>query len=404
MPIEIRGRIPFEGKTATSSTDAGRYAAFFVFPNGAPTADPEVIGRAAREQEALGFDSSLVPQNSARPDVWSVVGWALAATRNLKLVAAHRVGLQQPTLAARTFATLDRLSNGRQLVHIIQGRTDEDMQRDGDFLVKSERYERSAEYLEIFRRELTEQEAFSFEGKFYRIRDAWSAVKPVQHPYGAISLAGTSPAALELAAKHADVYTVGGTSPDEVATHIQRAQDVARPYGKELRFWYGGFNVILGKTDDEAWARAEAVADEVERFKATHEIAPSINAIQVSTAATGGSAQSAQPDREGPIYHRLSRISGHGPTIVGSPQTLVEALLEYYERGVSIITLGGLCELIAGSGPDLLTSEDRALLRATISGLREGVAERDAGRAAAGVGAATFHPGASVAQAVGAAA
>ncbi len=370
MPIEIRGRIPFNGKQPLSDTPAGRYASFFVQRSPRAGADASVIIRAAREQEALGYDSSLIPQNSLRADVWTCCGWALAATRRLNLVAAHRIGWQQPTLAARTLATLDQLSGGRQHVHILQGRSDEDMRRDGDFLDKAERYARSEEYLQIFKRTLVAEQPFDFSGRYYQVRDAYSTVHPTRLP--TLHFPGGSDAGLDLAARHADVWAVAGHTPEQARMGIERVSRLAlERHGRELqRFWVGAFNLILGRSDELAWAKAEAITQEVEAFIAAgHAPQPLLSGA--------GELQS----DSGALYTRLGRLSGHGPSLVGSPATVAAQVLAFYRAGVTCFTLGGLCEYHSYDGSDLIGHEDRELLAEVIALIRRGVADEDRRRA-----------------------
>lgn len=393
MPIDIRGRIPFTGKHPLSDTPIGRYASFFVQPPVPATADAHVIVRAAREQERLGYDSSLIPQNSTRPDVWACSGWALAATKRLRLVAAHRIGLQAPTLAARTLATLDRLSGGRQQVHILQGRTDADQRRDGDFLPLAERYSRAEEYVQIFKQTLTAREPFSFDGDYYRVRNAFSEVKPVQTPHPLLHFPGGSEAGQHLAARHADAWAVNGTTLDEVRTAIAGIRRIAREhYDRTLdRFWTGGFNVILADTEQAAWDRAEQIADEVARF-----IGEGRAQAPVNTRSSAGAP--VRPDRDGAsLYFRLARLTGHGPSLVGTPDSVARTLLAYYGAGVTTVTLGGLCETHSFDGTDLIALDDKHLLASLIAQLRHGAARHDAERAGrdgdAGGAGATAGPG-----------
>jgi alkanesulfonate monooxygenase SsuD/methylene tetrahydromethanopterin reductase-like flavin-dependent oxidoreductase (luciferase family) len=66
----------------------------------------------------------------------------LAKTEKLQLLA-HRPNVSYPTFAAKTFATVDQVSDGRVTVHFITGGTDQEQQREGDYLTKDERYERT---------------------------------------------------------------------------------------------------------------------------------------------------------------------------------------------------------------------------------------------------------------------
>lgn len=365
MPIEIRGRIPFNGKTPLSDTPAGRYASFFIQASSRSTADGQAIIRAAREQEALGYDSSLIPTNSSRPDVWACCGWALAATRRLHLVGALRIGWQQPTLAARTLATLSRLSGGRVHAHMLQGRTDEDMRRDGDFLDKGERYARSEEFLQVFKQALHGAEPFDFEGRFYRVKGAFSSVKPL--PGLRLHFPGGSAAGKALAARHADVWAVSSTTVAQTAQAVAELNTLAGQALRQLKgFWAGAFNVIVAPTDEQAWAKAAAITQEVERFLAAHPRAALITPRAVEEDFPGGA-----------LYLGLGRLTGHGPSLVGSPETIAQTVLAYYRAGVTCITLGGLCEYQSEDGSDLITGEDRELLAQLIRLTRQQVADHD---------------------------
>ncbi|MBK4999741.1 LLM class flavin-dependent oxidoreductase [Pseudomonas sp. S31] len=365
MPIEIRGRIPFNGKTPLSDTPAGRYAAFFIQADQRSTADSQTIIRAAREQEALGYDSSLIPTNSSRPDVWACCGWALAATRDLHLVGALRIGWQQPTLAARTLATLSQLSAGRLHAHLLQGRTDEDMRRDGDLLDKAQRYARSEEYLEIFKQTLHGTEPFDYQGEFYRVQGAFSTVKPIAGLR--LHFPGGSPVGKSLAARHADVWAVAGSQAGEVAEGIAEIKELAQGNQRQLAgFWAGAFNVILAPSDEQAWAKAVAITREVERFLEANPRPPAATPQAASDDFPGGA-----------LYLGLSRLTGHGPSLVGSPERVAQAIVQYYRAGVTCITLGGLCEYQSVDGNDLITTEDRELLAHLIRLTRQYIAAED---------------------------
>ena len=49
-------------------------------------------------------------------------------------------------------AGLDRIGNGRVMIHIISGGSDQDQRREGDYTTKEQRYRRSEEFIEIIRR------------------------------------------------------------------------------------------------------------------------------------------------------------------------------------------------------------------------------------------------------------
>lgn len=383
MPIDIRSRIPASAAVpAPAGTDQALANHLDFYLNRRRGFEPEVIVRAARDQETLGFDSSLFPQYATRPAVWPVVGWALAHTSRLKLVAAHRIGVQEPAPAARTLATLDRLSDGRITIHVLQGRGDEDLQRDGVFVSKEEGYARSHEYLDIFLRTLTSTEPFSYEGQHYRIEGSVSDVRPAQAPYPVISIPGTSDQGIELAVKYADVHTVPTATVATAAAAIEKTRAVARRLGRSapLGFW-GDANIVLGATDDAAWALARRIGAAVAEVKG--EVAQA-NYVH-------GDAYGRNVADEGPVWYApLNRLTGHGYTLVGSPATLAAHFLELYRLGVGVITLGGIGQNYTREGVLLDPAGEHALLRELIALLHDGALAIDRERVA---GAAELPPG-----------
>ncbi len=85
------------------------------------------------------------------PDGLLIAADAAAHTKRVGFLVAHRPGFQAPTNAARSFATLDQLSQGRAAIHVISGGDDVDQQRDGDYIGKDERYARTDEYVGILK-------------------------------------------------------------------------------------------------------------------------------------------------------------------------------------------------------------------------------------------------------------
>ena len=110
----------------------------------------------AQAAEAGGFDRLLVGYFSDGPDGFLLAASAAAHTDRLGFLLAHRPGFVAPTVAARKFATLDQITDGRAAIHVITGGDDVDQQRDGDWLDKDERYARTDEYVDILKRIWTE--------------------------------------------------------------------------------------------------------------------------------------------------------------------------------------------------------------------------------------------------------
>ena len=102
--------------------------------------NPDYVEALARAHEGSGFDRVLIAHSSAMPDGFVVADQILSRTERLGVLLAHRPGFLAPTLAARSYATLDAFHPGRVAMHVITGGDDADQQRDGDFADKATRY------------------------------------------------------------------------------------------------------------------------------------------------------------------------------------------------------------------------------------------------------------------------
>src|ERR1700712_4222708 len=116
-----------------------------VHPASGPPLDPAVVRRFVDAHEQGGFDQVLVGHSASTPDGLQVAAYGAAHSERLGFLVAHRPGFVAPTLAARSFATLDQFSGGRVAMHVISGGNDADQRRDGDHLDKDARYRRTDE-------------------------------------------------------------------------------------------------------------------------------------------------------------------------------------------------------------------------------------------------------------------
>ena len=157
MPVEFIGMISTRDQSETRRSRG-------------PVVDRDYVRRFARAHEDAGFDRVLIGYSSSQPDGTQVAAYAAAHTERLSFLVAHRPGFVAPTLAARTFATLDQFAGGRIAVHIITGGSDGEQRRDGDHLSKDERYERTDEYLDILKQAWTSDAPFDHDGRYYRSR------------------------------------------------------------------------------------------------------------------------------------------------------------------------------------------------------------------------------------------
>jgi len=336
--------------------------------------DPDYVRDFARAHETAGFDRILVPHHSTSPSATLTISYAAAVTERVRFMLAHRPGFTAPTLAARELATLDQFSRGRLAVHIISGGSDDEQQRDGDFLDHDARYARTDEYLGILRRIWTEDRPFDHEGVHYRFRQGYSEVKPAQSPHVPIYFGGASPAALAVAGKHADVYALWGESLDQVRELTARVRAEAAKHGRQVHFSVS-FRPILAATEDEAWARAHRILGETRRLRDAAGLAAgsplqSEGARRLLAAADRGT----RVDKR--LWTEIAKLTGarsNSTALVGTPEQVADALLDYYDLGVTTFLIRGFDPL------DDAIDYGREL----IPRVRAAVAARDASRRAA---------------------
>ena len=304
-----------------------------------PVIDVDYVSTVARAHEAAGFDRALVAFHSTAPDSIIVAGHAASVTIRLGLMIAHRPGFAAPTVAARQLATLDQFSGGRIAVHIITGGDDAEQRQDGDFLGKDDRYARTDEYLGVMKREWTSEQPFDHKGRFYEVAGAFSAVRSVRYPHIPIYFGGASEVALTVAAKHADVYALWGETHAQVRDLIGKVSGLARAYGRTPRFSLS-MRPILAETEEKAWARAEAIYQRALTMAGTDAKPPAAN-----TGAHRLLAAVAQGERlDKRLWTKMASLSGgrwNSTALVGTPEQVAEALLDYHDLGVTTFLIRG---------------------------------------------------------------
>ena len=356
-----------------------------IIPPSGPVVDPAFTLEFARAHEDAGFDRVLIGYFSTAPDGFIVASWVLQATERLGVLLAHRPGFVAPTVAARKLATLDQFSGGRLAVHVITGGSDEDQARDGDFLDKAARYRRTDEYLDVVRRTWTATEPFDVDGEFYTVRKAFSQVRCVRQPHLPIYFGGSSPEAVTVSARHADVYALWGEPLAEAAAHIATVKAAAAEHGR-----HPGISLstrpILAETDAEAWDRAYRILDEARR-----------HSRGVAAPQNAGSQRLLAAAEKGDVLDRClftplaaaTGARGNSTALVGSVETVTAALLDYYDIGVTTFLIRGYDplddavgygELVARVRDEVARRRQRSqtpgLVAAVAEGAVDGVHER----------------------------
>jgi alkanesulfonate monooxygenase len=303
---------------------------------------PSYLTAFARAHDEAGFDLALVGYSSSSAEGFLVALHAASQTRRLGYLVAHRPGFVAPTLMARKVATFDHLTGGRLALHIITGKTDDEQHGDGDFTPKAERYRRASEYLELMKLAWASEGPFDFSGEFYRVEGASADVRPLQKPHPLLFFGGASPGALAMGAQWCDVYAIYAEPLASTRERIAQFRAQAAAFGR-----VPGFNIslrpIIAATEGAAWDKAN----------------------RILAAMTGKKGWSRQEDASGPVDNAGKRLMsfaleadvhderlwmpiaratgalGNTSCLVGTPEQVAKAMLEYYRLGVDSFLIRG---------------------------------------------------------------
>ncbi|WP_329489586.1 LLM class flavin-dependent oxidoreductase [Kitasatospora sp. NBC_01246] len=367
MPVEFLGI----AATGDGSETTPRSTAAF---------DRDYTLRLARAHEDNGWDRVLFAYGAGAPDPAAAAAFLAARLDRLQILLAHRPNVSYPTYAAKTFATLDRISDGRLTVHFITGGNDHEQQREGDFLTKDQRYARTREYIGIVKKAWTSTEAFDHEGEYYRFNDFVSDVFPVQAPRPGVSFGGSSEAAYAAGGAEADIYCLWGEPLARTAEQIERVKEAARAAGRtDVPRIQVAFRPIIAPTEELAWEKAYRTVDAIRARKESGELVRR-GAAAARTPENTGSQRLLEIAAAGERYDRAlwtptaaaTGGAGNSNALVGTPETVAQALLDYYDLGVDILSARGYA----------LLDDAIDFGRYVIPLVREEVARRDAAKAA----------------------
>jgi alkanesulfonate monooxygenase len=338
MPVEFIGMISTRAQSE-------------IHPSSGPAIDRAYVRALAQAHEDAGFDKVLIGYSAGRPDGMQVAAYAAAHTERLHFLIAHRPGFVFPTLAARSFATLDQFTEGRVSVHAITGGNDAEQRREGDYLAKDERYARTDEYLDILQQAWTSSAPFSYAGTYYRLENFAPEVRPFQQPRIPIYFGGSSEAAYQVGAKHAEVFALWGEPLAETAEQIATVRGAAARYGRSPRFSVS-FRPILAPTEELAWARAQRILAQVQESVrgSQGQFAPShIRYSPDRPPENAGSQRLLAAAAAGERHDRAlwtplaaaTGAAGNSTALVGTPETVAQALLDYVDIGVTTVLIRG---------------------------------------------------------------
>lgn len=194
------------------------------------------------------FDSSWFVDHLQFDDVDVLEAWAAVsymAALHPEYMFGHAVlcqSFRNPALVAKMGATLQFMSGGRFILGLGAGwKEDEYVSYGYDFPPAGVRIEQLDEYVRIIKAMWTEERA-TFEGKHYRVKEAWCEPKP--DPIPTIMIGAMKPKMIALTVRHADWWNVSWTRLEDykgmVANFERSCEEQGRDPSTIRRTWFGG--------------------------------------------------------------------------------------------------------------------------------------------------------------------
>jgi len=205
-------------------------------------------------------------------EAWTAMAGIGVQTKRIRL--GHIVlfnSMRNPAFLAKSISTIDVMTGGRYEVILGAGWNVPEyegydfMERGRGMPSAGERVERMKEALLILRG-MFDNEVFSFEGKYWTLKNAVNVPPPVQKPLR-ISIGGNKPRMMRIAVKYADGLNSGG-GINSIKNTIARLMPVLEKNQKRIEdFFYSGFatQVTVTKNVEEYDALAKRVAERTGR-------------------------------------------------------------------------------------------------------------------------------------------
>ena len=302
----------------------------------------------AQAAESLGYATLYFPDhfiyesgpssfNPTQPvyEAGAALG-ALAMATSRIAIGTHVLcnHFRHPALTAKVFTTLDHISGGRVIAGMGAGWTRAEFEMMGlPFPEVPVRLAMLDEALQVMRALWTEDTA-TFSGKYYTLRDAVAAPKPLQQPHPPLMLGGNGKGIMRLAARHATIVNI--------------AQDLGRAGTVDPR--------QLAKFTSEAFReRAAFLRSESEKAGRS---APRLHstAFLVSVTDTPAATRTAAENFAGMFGVAPETLLRMPSVMIGTPDELVSELRRRErEDGLAEIAIGmPTMKLVRRIGEDVL--------------------------------------------------
>jgi F420-dependent oxidoreductase-like protein len=286
----------------------GVFLPFYAFQTQNPTAHYQQLLDLVLECERLNYDSiwlddHLMYDHWPILESWTTLSALAAKTNRIRLgTMVSCISHRNPTLIAKSAATLDTISNGRLDLGIGAGAQEKEHTAYGfGFPKLSERVEILGEALDVIT-QLWRKDKTSYQSKYYTLKDAVCEPKPLQKPNPPIIIGGNGEKILKVTARYADRFDWGNLSIESYQNKLgileKNCEEIGRDFSKiEKSCWPAG-QVLIAENQKELSAK-------------------------VKEAKPNG----------------MTLTAFNKSTLVGAPEELIEPLHAYLDLGVTYLML-----------------------------------------------------------------
>lgn len=255
-----------------------------------------------------GLQGEAINWRGASLDTITLTSGLLEATSRLTILTTVHTNVFNPVVAAKFAADMDQIGNGRWGMNIVSGWGAHEFEQMGvPLLDHKERYAYTAEWLDIVRG-LWANGVYSYEGKYFTIKEATAWPRPAQNPRPLLVNAGQSYTGMRFSAEQVD-YAF--SYPKNIPAFREICAEVGRTVG-----FVGNKRIILGDSDEQAHALARKICDNADKaVLREHYIAAG-----AATRETIGGLLKSQED-----YDRYFLSDA----FVGSPESVAKSLAEW---------------------------------------------------------------------------
>jgi len=216
--------------------------------------------------ERLGYESAWLCDHLVQPsrpqgpyfEAWTLLGGLAAVTKAIRVgVLVTSNTFRYPQVLAKMAVTVDHISNGRLEIGLGAGWYEPEHTMFGiDFPETKELVSRFREAVQVVDL-MTREDTRSFDGVYYKLKDARSRPASVQKPRPPLVLGAFGPRMLKIVARYGDTWNAFGT-PQEMRERNQMLDDYCREIGRDPDTLDRSLYYWVPKADEDPWVSKDA--------------------------------------------------------------------------------------------------------------------------------------------------